>query len=95
MNGRELAMAAFDSAKPGTFPNREAAVNAVNAVFDEIAKTLCAGEKVTITGFGRFDLSNTKAREGRNPRTSEPVQIPPRRHVHFLPSPILREQLRK
>ena len=87
-------MAAFRSARPGTFPTQECAVNAVNAIFKEIRKTLDKGEKVVITGFGKFDLTTTAPREGRNPRTREPVMIPARRHARFTPSPSLRESLR-
>lgn len=94
MNGRELAMAAYESARPGTFPNKEAAVSAVNAIFDEISKSLVRGDKVVVTGFGRFDLSATAARTGRNPRSGEPVEIPARRHARFTPSPSLRASLR-
>ena len=94
MNGRELAMAAYDSARPGTFPNKEAAVNAVNAIFDEITKSLASGDKVVVTGFGRFESSTTTARVGRNPRSGEPVDIPARRHARFAPSPALRAKLR-
>lgn len=95
MNGRDLAMAAYESARPGTFSSQEAAVNAMNAIFSEISKSLCNGDKVVITGFGKFDLTRTKPRVGRNPRTREPVEIPARCHARFTPSPVLRESLRE
>ena len=34
------------------------------------------GEKVQLVGFGTFELSERAAREGRNPRTKEPITIP-------------------
>ncbi|MDT8342692.1 MAG: HU family DNA-binding protein [Longimicrobiales bacterium] len=41
-----------------------------------IAIELDAGRSVTITGFGTFDTRRRKAREGRNPRTGESINIP-------------------
>lgn len=50
----------------------EAAVNAfLGAIKDELAK----GEKVTITGFGNFEVRERSARTGRNPQTGETIQI--------------------
>jgi DNA-binding protein HU-beta len=41
-----------------------------------IAIELDAGRSLTITGFGTFDTRRRKAREGRNPRTGDTIQIP-------------------
>lgn len=41
-----------------------------------IAIELDAGRDCTVTGFGTFGTRNRKAREGRNPRTGEKIQIP-------------------
>ncbi|MBR5558699.1 MAG: HU family DNA-binding protein [Oscillospiraceae bacterium] len=48
---------------------------AVSAVFGTIADTLKAGEKVSLVGFGTFDVKTRAAREGINPRTKEKIQI--------------------
>lgn len=54
----------------------------VNALFDTdpgkgiIAVELDAGRSVSIPGFGTFDSAHRKARQGRNPRTGEALQIP-------------------
>ena len=48
----------------------------VNATFDTIVESLSGGEDVTITGFGTFGVTERAAREGRNPQTGEPMQIP-------------------
>ncbi|HSH74328.1 MAG TPA: HU family DNA-binding protein [Longimicrobiales bacterium] len=42
-----------------------------------IAIELDAGRDLTVTGFGTFGTRRRKAREGRNPRTGEMIQIPP------------------
>ena len=57
------------------------ASDVVNALFDTepgkgiIAVELDAGRNVTIPGFGTFDTSRRKARQGRNPQTGAEIQI--------------------
>ncbi len=51
------------------------AEKAVKAVFESISESLTAGDKVQIIGFGTFEVRQRKAREGRNPRNNEPIQI--------------------
>jgi DNA-binding protein HU-beta len=48
---------------------------AVSAVFGTIADTLKEGDKVSLVGFGTFDVKTRAAREGINPRTKEKIQI--------------------
>ena len=51
------------------------AAQAVNAVFESITGSLKKGEPVTLVGFGSFKVSKRAARQGRNPRTGEPISI--------------------
>ena len=51
------------------------AKKAVEAVFSTISDSLMKGDKVRIIGFGTFEVRDRKGREGRNPRTNEPIQI--------------------
>ena len=51
------------------------AEKAIKAVFKEISQALAEGDKVQIIGFGTFEVRQRKAREGRNPRNNEPIQI--------------------
>lgn len=51
------------------------AKKAVEAVFSTISNSLAEGYKVQIIGFGTFEVRDRKGREGRNPRTNEPIQI--------------------
>lgn len=62
------------------------AVEAVEILFDQIKSVLGSGESVKIAGFASFYLKEKKAREARNPRTGEPVQIKSRRVLIFKPS---------
>ncbi len=65
----------------------------VEAVFDEIRKALVDGENVKISGFGNFVLRDKKSRMGRNPQTSEPMEISARRVMSFKVSQVLKEAL--
>lgn len=62
-------------AEEQALPQKQAAA-IVDSVFDSIAATVAAGEKVTIPGFGTFATKTRAARTGRNPRTKETVEIP-------------------
>ena len=48
---------------------------AVNAMTEVIAEALKAGEKIKLVGFGTFEVKERAAREGRNPKTGETIQI--------------------
>lgn len=48
----------------------------VNAVFDVIAESLAAGDKVLITGFGSFVVRKRRARKGVNPQTLAKIDLP-------------------
>jgi len=63
--------------------SRKDAENAVNAVLETIEGALKSGEDVTFTGFGKFHVADRGAREGRNPRTGETMQIAATRVPRF------------
>ena len=56
---------------------------AVQTILDSVVEALQSGEKVELRGFGSFHLRERKPRQGRNPKTSEEVQIPAKRVVYF------------
>ena len=72
MNKTDLVAAV--AAKAGL--SKADADKAVNAVFDSIAGALRVGQEVRAPGFGTFSVTNRSARQGRNPRTGETIQIP-------------------
>jgi len=51
------------------------AIVSSDAVFDAITQALRSGDDVRLVGFGTFAVSKRAAREGRNPRTGEKIQI--------------------
>lgn len=59
------------------------ASRALDATIESIQETLKNGEKVSLVGFGTFATSKREAREGRNPRTGEKVEIAARTAVTF------------
>lgn len=71
MNKKELG----DAAASAFGGQKAMGAAAVDAVFGAIADALARGEKVSIAGFGVFEVRDRAARVGRNPRTGEPVQI--------------------
>lgn len=51
----------------------------VNTVLQCIIEALADGERVDLRGFGSFRISERDDRQGRNPRTGEPIEIPAKR----------------
>ena len=64
---------------------------ALDATFEVITKALKKGERVPVAGFGTFNVSKRKAREGRNPQTGATVKIPARKAVTFKAGTALKE----
>jgi DNA-binding protein HU-beta len=63
--------------------SKKDAASAVDAVLKTIEDTLKGGGEVTFTGFGKFHVADRGAREGRNPRTGESMQIAASRVPRF------------
>lgn len=75
-------------AKKGRLSKAEAK-RAVELVFDEVEagiKEVRNGGKFAIGTFGTFSVSKRGARQGRNPRTGEPIKIRASKSVRFRPS---------
>ena len=68
---------------------------AVAAVLDAITETLAAGEKVSLVGFGTFEVKERAAREGSNPRTKEKIVIPASKLPSFKAGKALKEEVSK
>ena len=56
---------------------------AVQAILDSISRVLENGNRVEIRGFGSFGLNYRPSRKGRNPKSGEPVLVPPKYAPHF------------
>ena len=58
----------------------------IEAFITELSGALAKGEKVDLRGFGNFVAREKKARQGRNPKTGETIEIAARKAVAFKPS---------
>jgi integration host factor subunit beta len=67
----------------------------VNTVFQTIVESLRSGKKIELRGFGSFRIRSRGARIGRNPKTGERVEVPPKRIPYFKPGKELKEQLNR
>ena len=67
----------------------------VNATLDSIIEGLAGEGKVVIPGFGSFEVRSRTAREGRNPRTGEPVKIAAKRAPAFKPGKAMKDAVEK
>lgn len=65
----------------------------VDIFFDEISQRLAEGGRVELRGFGAFSTRARDARQGRNPRTSETVQVEAKRVPYFRPGKDMRRVL--
>jgi len=66
---------------------------AVSAVIDSITEALVKGDKVSLVGFGTFEVKNRAARKGINPRTKEPMPIPASKLPAFKAGKALKESV--
>ncbi len=73
---------------------RAQAERAVATVFEEVTEALKRGDKVNISGFGTFSISERKARTGRNPKTGETIQIAASRAAKFKAGKTLKDSLK-
>ena len=65
----------------------------VDVFFDEIAERLADGGRVELRGFGAFSTRQREARQGRNPRTGETVEVPAKRVPYFKPGKEMRKRI--
>ena len=65
----------------------------VSTIFDEISEALAQGNRVELRGFGAFSVKHRDARQGRNPRTGESVQVEKKAVPFFKTGKKLREML--
>lgn len=79
MNKQELIQAVADK----TGKSQKEVKDTLIAILNTISDTLKKGDKVTLIGFGTFDVQDVPARTGRNPRTGEPLQIKAKKKPRF------------
>jgi len=68
--------------------------NVVDAITSAITDTLAMDEKVTLVGFGTFQVRERKARRGVNPQTRKTINIPAKKVAKFKAGKSLRETVK-
>jgi len=79
MNKKELV----DSMAEAADISKAAAEKALNSALSGIADSLAKGDKVTLIGFGTFSTVKRAARQTKNPRTQQPIEIPAKTTAKF------------
>ena len=74
---------------------KKAAGEYVDALFDEIKSELVKGNRVEISGFGRFLVKERAARTGYNPQTKEPIAVPASNAPAFRPAKALKDAVKQ
>lgn len=87
MNKSELVEAVAENAD---IP-KSTAQKAVDAMVDVIGDTLKQGDQVSLVGFGTFLTRKREARQGRNPRTGETINIAASRVPSFKAGKALKD----
>ena len=87
MNKTELVAAIAEK----TELSKKDAEKALKAFTDVVAEELKKGEKIQLVGFGTFEVAERPAREGRNPKSGEPMQIPASKAPKFKAGKALKE----
>ena len=75
--------------------SKTTASDAIDIIFQSITDAISNDEKVDIKGFGSFNISDRKARKGRNPQTGEEIDIKASRVPTFKASKSLKDYCNK
>lgn len=65
----------------------------VQQVFDAMCDGLATDGNIEIRNFGIFKVKETGARQARNPKTSEVIVVPPKKHIHFKPGQEMKKRI--
>lgn len=74
--------------------SKKDASKAVDAVFETIQNALAQGDKLSLIGFGTFEVRDRAARTGRNPQTGKDIQIPASKVPAFKPGKGLKDAVK-
>lgn len=89
MNKTELVAAMAEK----TGLTKKDAENALKAFTDVVAEELVKGEKIQLVGFGTFEVTERAEREGRNPKSGEPMTIPASKSPKFKAGKALKDMV--
>jgi len=87
MNKNDLVAAVAQA----TDSSKTDAAQAVDSVLNAITGALKSGDGVQLVGFGNFSVADRAARQGRNPRTGETIQIAASKQPKFKAGKALKD----
>lgn len=91
MTKAELVEAVAKSSKL----TKAAAEKAVNSFIGAVSDALKKGDRVTLVGFGSFEVATRKARTGRNPQTGKEIKIAAAKVPKFRAGKALKDSVAK
>lgn len=91
MNKNELVEAVVEK----TGASKKEADAIIKATFDSITEAMAAGDKVSLIGFGNFEVRERSARTGKNPRTGEAIEIAACKAPSFKAGKALKDAVNK
>lgn len=80
-------------AKSGKISKKDAD-GALDGFITGVTEALKKGEKVTLVGFGSFDVRKRAARKGRHPQTGKTISIPAKKVVRFRAGAELKKKVK-
>ncbi|MEH2213179.1 HU family DNA-binding protein [Nostoc sp.] len=89
MNKGELV----DAVAAKTNITKKQADEVISAFLSVVTETVANGEKITLVGFGSFERRDRSEREGRNPKTNEPMRIPATKVPAFSAGKLFKEKV--
>lgn len=90
MNKAELVSAIAD--KSGL--SKTLSLKALDAFTEAVVEAVKSGDKVMLTGFGTFEVTERAAREGRNPATGETLHIEATKAPKFKPGKAFKDAVK-
>jgi DNA-binding protein HU-beta len=82
-----------DKIAESTSVGKKDAKAVVDALFEHMSLHLSRGDRITITGFGTFEVRERAERQGVRPGTSERITIPASRAAAFKPGRTLKDNV--
>src|SRR5690606_21379631 len=73
--------------------SKKSVKEAVDALLESMSSEVARGNKVTLTGFGTFEVRKRKARTGVKPGTTEKIKIPASKYPAFKAGKSLKDKV--
>lgn len=83
----------IDQIADATKQKRVVVKKIVQAFLDNIIVELGKGNRLEFRNFGVFEVKQRQARMAQNPKTLEPVEVPPKRTIKFKVGRLIKETL--